>query len=66
MVLNGANEMTVQAFLEDKIRFTDIADINEEVLKRHKPKVDYTLDDFIECDSWAREEALLLINEVIH
>ena len=66
MVLNGANEMTVQAFLEDKIRFTDIADINEEVLKRHKPKVDYTLDDFIECDSWAREEAILLINEVIH
>lgn len=66
MVLNGANEMTVQAFLEDKIRFTDIADINEEVLKRHTPKADYTLDDFIEYDSWAREQALLLINEVIH
>lgn len=66
MVLNGANEMTVQAFLEDKIRFTDIADINEEVLKRHKPKSEYTLDDFIEYDNWAREEALSLINEVIH
>lgn len=65
MVLNGANEMTVQAFLEDKIRFTDIADINEEVLKRHKHKAKYTLDDFLEYDKWAREEALLLINEVM-
>ena len=66
MVLNGANEMTVQAFLEDKIRFTDIADINEEVLKRHTVIADYTLDDFTEYDNWAREEALNLINEVIH
>ncbi len=66
MVLNGANEMTVQAFLQDKIRFTDIAEINGEVLKRHTPKQNYTLEDFSVYDSWAREEALRLINEVIN
>ncbi len=65
MVLNGANEMTVQAFLQDKIRFTDIADINGEVLRRHQPKQNYTLEDFSLYDNWAREEALHLINEVI-
>ena len=31
-VLNAANEMTVDAFLERRIRFTDIARINEAVL----------------------------------
>ncbi len=66
MVLNSANEMTVRAFLESCIAFTDIADINEEVLRRHKPKQDYTLDDFLLYDSWAREEACRLINEVKH
>jgi 1-deoxy-D-xylulose-5-phosphate reductoisomerase len=32
-VLNAANEMTVDAFLERRIRFTDIARINEAVLE---------------------------------
>jgi len=55
--LNAANEISNAAFLNDKIRFMQIAEINENVMHScsfvHNPK----LPDYIACDLEARELA---------
>lgn len=61
IVINGANEMLVQLFLEEKIRFVDIMDIIEEVYAEHKPCKITSLEDIFEIDKWARAEALLKV-----
>ncbi len=56
-VLNGANEVAVNKFLEGKIKFTQIPEIIEKVMSAYTVKYDYTLDDVLEADRWSREEA---------
>lgn len=56
-VLNGANEATVEAFLQNQILFTDIVDINRRVLHSYQQKSASALDDFIEADQWGRNQA---------
>jgi 1-deoxy-D-xylulose-5-phosphate reductoisomerase len=60
-VLNAANEIAVDAFLNDRIKFLDIAKINEQTINKvsfvNKP----TLDDYILTDTEARKIALELI-----
>ncbi len=56
-VLNGSNEVTVQAFLDRKIRFTEIAQLNEDVLTSYKEQAHASLDDFLAADQWGRKEA---------
>ena len=60
-VLNAANEIAVEAFLQRKINFTKIPVIIEEVLKGHKYIVSPSLDEIFEADNWAREKAGALI-----
>ncbi|HYG50238.1 MAG TPA: 1-deoxy-D-xylulose-5-phosphate reductoisomerase [Flavobacteriales bacterium] len=60
-VLNAANEISVQAFLEDKIRFTDIARINEETIGKSSFVKTPSLNDYIESNKVAREIASGLI-----
>lgn len=60
-VMNGANETTVNAFLNDKIGFLDIADIIEKTMSAYTVKYNYTVDDLIDADSWAREFSASLI-----
>lgn len=60
-VLNGANEIAVYAFLEEKISFLDIVKTVEKVLERHKPFEMNTLDDVLAADSEARRKALELL-----
>jgi 1-deoxy-D-xylulose-5-phosphate reductoisomerase len=59
--LNAANEITVQAFLEDKIKFTDIARINEETMLKANFVKAPTLDDYIQTNQLARELASTFI-----
>jgi 1-deoxy-D-xylulose-5-phosphate reductoisomerase len=59
--LNAANEISVQAFLEDKIKFTDIARINEETMIKANFVKAPTLDDYIQTNQLARELATGLI-----
>ena len=59
-VLNAADEVAVEAFLEKRIRFIDIPDVIEKVLKKHNAIYDPKLDDIIDTDIWAREEAFSL------
>ena len=56
-VLNGANEMAVTAFIEEKIRFDKIVSVVEEVLSRHSGQADPGIDAILAADHWAREEA---------
>lgn len=56
--LNAANEIAVDAFLNDKISFTDIFNINEKTMVT-VPAIDSPgLHDYIETDRLAREIAL--------
>lgn len=61
-ILNAANEVGVAAFLAEKIRFTDIARINEETLNRIPATHCKTLEEYEQTDREAREMASSLIN----
>jgi 1-deoxy-D-xylulose-5-phosphate reductoisomerase len=53
-ILNAANEVAVAAFLQGRIRFTDIAPMIEQSLT-HTPRIDLTtLDDVIEMNHLSR------------
>jgi 1-deoxy-D-xylulose-5-phosphate reductoisomerase len=56
-VLNAANEILVEAFLNERIKFYDISESIRRVLERHKPVSKPALEDILEADSWARQEA---------
>ncbi len=55
---NGANEESVKLFLAGKIKFTDIAYLNEEAMKNASDKKDFTLQDVLEADRAARDYVL--------
>jgi 1-deoxy-D-xylulose-5-phosphate reductoisomerase len=55
-VLSAADEVTVGAFLEEKIRFGSIHPILSEILAHHVPAVADSLDAILEADRWARLE----------
>lgn len=65
-ILNAANEVGVAAFLAEKIRFTDIARINEETLNRIPATHCKTLEEYEQTDREAREMASSLINTRIN
>jgi len=52
--LSAANEVAVDAFLEGRIRWTQIADTNDAVLQRCTPRPCATVDDIIAADAEAR------------
>ena len=52
---NGANEESVKLFLEGKIKFTDIAYLNDKAMRNAPEKENFTLDDVLNTDKEARE-----------
>ncbi|MDT7041950.1 1-deoxy-D-xylulose-5-phosphate reductoisomerase [Candidatus Nitronereus thalassa] len=56
-VLNAANEIAVDAFLNNGITFIDIAHVIEKTLDAANPQTLTSLDDALEADRWAREKA---------
>lgn len=56
-VMNAANEIVVAAFLNERIACRDIPRLIEQVLEKHKPISKPSLDDILEADRWARQEA---------
>lgn len=56
VVMNGANEVLVQKFLEGKIGFTQIQDTIERVLFEHIPKYRLTPEIILEEDKKIREK----------
>ncbi|QQF76289.1 1-deoxy-D-xylulose-5-phosphate reductoisomerase [Histophilus somni] len=55
--LNAANEMAVEAFLNKRIKFTDIAKINTAVLEKIESQVITSIEDVLLVDKQARELA---------
>ena len=60
-ILNAANEIAVQAFLDGKIYFTDIAKLNQDVLEKIHSRPVSNLSIILEDDSLAREIAKEMI-----
>ncbi len=60
-VLNAANEVAVQAFLDEAIPFKDIAETIRTTMHNHKCNAIDSLEDVLSADRWAREEAKKLI-----
>ncbi len=54
-VMNAANEMAVQQFLQRTIAFNKIANIVERVMERHNIIDNPSLQDILDADLWARE-----------
>ncbi len=59
-VLNAANEVAVEAFLNGAIRFQEIPQIIESVLEMHRPQPASRLETILKEDEWSREEARAL------
>ena len=60
-VLNAANEIAVQAFLDELIPYKDIAELIRMVMHNHIPAKLNELQDVLDADQWAREETKKLI-----
>ncbi|MDD3168854.1 MAG: 1-deoxy-D-xylulose-5-phosphate reductoisomerase, partial [Eubacteriales bacterium] len=56
VVLNAANEILVQKFLEGRIRFLDIQNTIETVLQKHEPVYQLNLETILEIDQNIRGE----------
>ena len=60
-VLNAANEIAVQAFLDELIPYKDISEIIRSVMQNHNPVSLNELQDVLDADHWAREETKRMI-----
>ena len=56
-VLNGANEMAVELFLQGRIGFLRIPSLIEETMEAHTPFVIDSIERVMEADAWARQRA---------
>jgi len=56
-VMNAANEEAVGAFLDERLAFTGIPSIVEDVLAAHKAAPELTLEAVLDAEQWARAEA---------
>ncbi len=63
-VLNAANEVAVELFLTEKIKFTQISHIVISAVNRHKPFADPTLEQIFEVDKKTREFAFNIGNQL--
>jgi len=63
-VLNAANELAVNAFLDKKISFTDIAKVVSLTMEKHDVDSDPQLSDILAADQWARQKAQNFIEAV--
>lgn len=57
-VLCAADEIAVELFLKNQIKFTQIPIIIEKTLDSHRALNHPSLEEIIEVDAWAREKAL--------
>ena len=57
-VLNGANEIAVDAFLNEKIGYLDIPKLIEQTTEAHKTHPIDQIDSVMDADRWARKTTL--------
>jgi 1-deoxy-D-xylulose-5-phosphate reductoisomerase len=64
VVLNAANEVAVESFLEGKLGFTSIPRVIEATMNGHSPDGVLTIDVIRRVDTWAREKARAMAAEL--
>ena len=57
-VLNAANEVAVEAFVNRRLSFCQISEAVARAMSRHQNVTKPTLEQIIDADAWARAEAL--------
>ncbi|MGI6579999.1 MAG: 1-deoxy-D-xylulose-5-phosphate reductoisomerase [Saccharofermentanales bacterium] len=65
-VLNAANEIAVQAFVEKKISFLEISEMIESTMRKFRQHSLYrsvSLDDILAADQWARQYTEQMITQ---
>lgn len=62
-VLNAANEVAVDLFLREKIKYYDIPILIEKTMSRHNNIIEPSLEEILQSDKWAREIVLSIIND---
>ncbi|MFC1990296.1 1-deoxy-D-xylulose-5-phosphate reductoisomerase [Chloroflexota bacterium] len=60
-VLCATDEVAVEAFLSQRIKFTDIARLVEQTLGKHEAIASPTLEEIMASDAWARGKVTQLI-----
>jgi 1-deoxy-D-xylulose-5-phosphate reductoisomerase len=60
-ILNAANEVAVNAFLEGPLKFTDVPVLLQRVMEEHEVKPVHTIEDILRADHWAREKTKAII-----
>jgi 1-deoxy-D-xylulose-5-phosphate reductoisomerase len=56
-VLNAANEIAVQAFLDGRIRLSEIPQVNASVMNEHRAQAASSLEIVLQADNQARKQA---------
>lgn len=64
-VLNAADEIAVEAFLNERIRFSDISEVLQRTLEAHRQRPADSLECIFEADRWARLHAEALLTSVL-
>jgi 1-deoxy-D-xylulose-5-phosphate reductoisomerase len=65
-VLNAANEIAVDAFLNEQVRFTDIPVIIEQCMDKFNADGAESLEIILATDQQAREYSRQIINDITH
>ena len=60
-VLNAANEVAVQAFLDGRIALNEIVTVNETVMDEHSVTAVDSLESVLAADNWARRRAIMKV-----
>ena len=63
-VLNGANEVVVEAFLQDKLGFVQMSEVIEETLCQVKSQKTVSLEEYLQFDLESRTVARSLIERI--
>lgn len=61
-VLNAANEVAVEAFLKEEIRFLEIPEILRATLEKHQSSEMHHIDEVLRADRWGRDAARRFID----
>ena len=60
-ILNAANEVAVNAFMEGSLKFTEIPLLIQRVMEEHEVKSVHTIEDILRTDHWARERSKAIL-----
>lgn len=61
-VLNAANEVAVESFLQGRLGFVQISRLIGKTMDLHRPSDQSRLENILQAHAWAKQEAQQLID----